>query len=134
MGNFSFKKDGTRSVDVVFDDDAIIELKELCRNSIANINAYPKDRFIGKGIVMCAGGIEYVTCAYVCIKALRTLGCVLPIEVWHRADEMCCDSIKMIESAGASCRSFSSEIESKFNSVALKPAAIVESSFEEVLF
>lgn len=52
--------------------------------------AYPAERFSGRGIVVCAGGARVFTNAYVLVWVLRrTLGCTLPIEVWHfGADEM----------------------------------------------
>ena len=46
--------------------------------------AYPEGRFSGAGIVMCAGGRTYFTCAWVLVNLLRRLGCRLPIEVWYR--------------------------------------------------
>lgn len=49
---------------------------------IERIPKYP-DRFAGNGIVICAGGIKYLTCAWVCVNMLRKLGCYLPIEIWH---------------------------------------------------
>ncbi len=45
---------------------------------------YPAERFGGRGIVVCAGGARLFTCAWVGLSVLRrTLGCRLPIEVWH---------------------------------------------------
>jgi hypothetical protein len=49
---------------------------------------FPDGRFAGRGIVMCAGGARFFTCAWVCISLLRReLGCTLPIEVWHLGPE-----------------------------------------------
>ena len=47
------------------------------------ISAYPKGEHQGRGIVICAGGPKYFTCAWVCVKMLRRLGCTLPVEFWH---------------------------------------------------
>lgn len=41
----------------------------------------------GCGIVICAGGIKYFTCAWITVKMLRKLGCRLPIELWHLGPE-----------------------------------------------
>lgn len=41
------------------------------------------DSFAGSGIVICAGGIKYLVCAWVCINMLRKVGCRLPVEIWH---------------------------------------------------
>ncbi len=50
---------------------------------------WPAGRFAGRGIVICGGGEKYFPSAYVLVRLLRHLGCVLPIEVWHLgADEM----------------------------------------------
>jgi hypothetical protein len=43
--------------------------------------------FSGRGIVICAGGVRYLTCAWVLINVLRRLGCTLPIEVWYLGKE-----------------------------------------------
>ena len=53
---------------------------------IQNIPAYPAN-FKGRGIVICAGGLQYFSCAWVCINMLRKLGCELPIELWYRGEE-----------------------------------------------
>lgn len=47
---------------------------------------YPKDQFAGRGVVMVAGGLKYGVCAYVAIRALRHVGCQLPIDVWYRGE------------------------------------------------
>lgn len=44
---------------------------------------YPKERFAGRGIVICGGGEKYFPCVYVLVRLLRMVGCALPIEVWH---------------------------------------------------
>jgi hypothetical protein len=49
---------------------------------------YPRERFQGRGLVICAGGSRLLTCAWVTTGLLRrTLGCTLPIEVWHLGPE-----------------------------------------------
>lgn len=49
---------------------------------IKNIPEYP-NRFTGRGVIICAGGRQYLACAWVCVKMLRKWGCSLPIEIWH---------------------------------------------------
>jgi hypothetical protein len=45
---------------------------------------YPADRFRGRGIVVCAGGVRMFINAYVLVRILReTLRCRLPIQIWH---------------------------------------------------
>ena len=48
---------------------------------------YPKERFAGRGIVICGGGAKYFPCVYVLVRLLRMLGCELPIEVWHLGEK-----------------------------------------------
>ena len=45
---------------------------------------FPTDRFDGRGIVICAGGVRMFINAYVLVRVLREiLRCALPIELWH---------------------------------------------------
>ena len=45
---------------------------------------YVEERFDGRGIVICAGGPRYFTCAWVLVSILRnTFRIDLPIQVWH---------------------------------------------------
>ena len=45
---------------------------------------FPVGRFSSRGIVICAGGQRYFTCAWILISVLqRALGTKLPIQVWH---------------------------------------------------
>ncbi len=48
---------------------------------------YPEN-MAGRGVVTCAGGTCYFTCAYVLARVLReTLNCQLPFELWHFGGE-----------------------------------------------
>lgn len=60
--------------------------KSAMERAIEAIPAYPSERFSGRGIVICAGGPTYLSCAWVCINMLRRAGCSLPIELWHLGD------------------------------------------------
>ena len=53
---------------------------------IDSIEPYP-ETFHSRGIVICAGGVKYLTGAWVLINQLRSLGCRLPIQVWQRGPE-----------------------------------------------
>jgi hypothetical protein len=64
---------------------------------------YPGD-FADRGIVTCAGGVRYLTCAFVLIKMLRHLGCTLPIEVWYLGeDEGDPEWIELVRPLGVTC-------------------------------
>ena len=49
----------------------------------ARCEPYPRERFAGRGVVICGGGWKYLPGAYVCVRMLRELGCGLPVELWH---------------------------------------------------
>jgi ADP-heptose:LPS heptosyltransferase len=59
-----------------------LTFRRVSEEFIRQIPEY-SDCFTGTGIVICAGGIKYLTCAWVCVRMLRKLGCHLPIEIWH---------------------------------------------------
>jgi Mannosyltransferase putative len=51
---------------------------------LETIEPYPRGRFQGRGIVVCAGGARMFLNAYVLIRILReTLRSTLPIQLWH---------------------------------------------------
>ena len=57
--------------------------RRLLEGAVENLPPFPEERFAGRGIVICGGGAKYFPCLWVCIRMLRHLGCMLPIEVWH---------------------------------------------------
>ncbi len=58
--------------------------RSLLQAALDAPDPYPAERFSGRGIVICAGGARLLTGAWVTINVLRrTLGCTLPIQVWH---------------------------------------------------
>ena len=65
---------------------------------------YPAERFAGRGIVICGGGVKYFPCVYVLVRLLRLLECRLPIEVWHLGEqEMSQDMRGLLAPDGAEC-------------------------------
>jgi len=92
----------------------------------------------GRGIVIPAGGCRYFTNAWVCIRQLRTLGCRLPIQVWHLGpDEMQPEMIALLATQGATC--VDAEVVRRthpcriMHGWELKTYAIAHSEFAEVL-
>jgi hypothetical protein len=59
-----------------------LTFRKASEHFIKEIPEYPGG-FAGTGIIICAGGIRYLTCAWVCISMLRKVSCRLPIEIWH---------------------------------------------------
>jgi hypothetical protein len=94
--------------------------------------------FSGRGIVICAGGVKYLTCAWVLVNILRQLGCEVPIEVWYLGeDEGDRNWIKLVEPLGVTCVDAHevrlSHPHPRLGGWELKPYAILHSRFEEVL-
>ncbi len=108
-----------------------------CQRFISTIPPYP-DRFEGRGIVICAGGVRYFTNAWVCINVLRRLGCRLPIQVWYRGKQEMNQRMKaLLEPLGVECVD-ASKLQKKFparrlGGWELKPYAILHCPFREVL-
>ena len=101
---------------------------------------YPEGRFSGAGIVTCAGGRTYYTCAWVLVNLLRRLGCRLPIEVWYRGRAEMSDGMRrLLESVqGVRCMDAREALSHRpahpFSGWELKPLSIINSRFEDVLF
>lgn len=110
---------------------------EKARQFIATIPDYP-NRFAGRGIVICAGGLGYFTCAWVAVHQLRRLGCTLPIQLWHLGPRELHKPLReLVAPLGVECidglevrKSHPARI---LNGWELKPYAILHCPFREVL-
>ena len=114
---------------------------------LETVEPYP-DKYQGKGIVICAGGVKYLTCAWVCINMLRKHGCQLPIQVWYLGeDEGDTNWIELVKELGVECHdalagqensnyshNSGPEYHSRHAGWASKSHAIINCPFEEVLF
>jgi hypothetical protein len=109
-----------------------------CERYIESIPAYPHC-YEGRGIVICGGGQKYFTNAWVSINMLRHLGCKLPIQLWHLGRKEMGEQMKnLLMPLGVECvdayktrKNFPARI---LQGWSLKPYAIVQSPFREVLF
>jgi len=123
-----------------FDDQPlnIHTARSACEEFITRIPKYP-DRYRGRGIVICGGGVKYFTSAWVCINRLRRAGCSLPIQFWSLNKEEMDEQMKaLLERLDVDCID-ASEVRKRHPSRLLggwelKPYAILHSSFREVLF
>lgn len=112
--------------------------RRLASELLESMPAYP-ERFVGRGIVICAGGHGLFTNGYVCASMLRHLGCVMPIQFWHLDDEMDASMAQIVAPLGVACIN-ANEIDRRnerkariLNGFELKPFAILHSPFQEVL-
>jgi hypothetical protein len=93
----------------------------------------------GRGIVICAGGVQMFTNAWVLVWQLRkVLGCGLPVEVWHLGPaEMSTGMRGMLENLGAKVVDAHEVLLRCPARIAdgwqLKPYALIMSDFREVL-
>lgn len=92
----------------------------------------------GSGIVICGGGAKYFTCAYVCVRMLREVGCTLPVELWHLGPaEMDSEMRDLIAPLGVTCVD-ALQVRDRhpvrtLGGYQLKPYAILHSRFREAL-
>jgi len=133
MVTTTYSSSGVRIVDYTADEALIHQLKNDWQNYIQTIPPYPGN-FEGRGIVICAGGIKYFTCAWVNISVLRSLGCTLPIEVWYGENELTSDAIEALSTLQVVCKNVKDYTDKSLIGYALKPFAILNSAFKEVLY
>jgi hypothetical protein len=112
---------------------------------------YPETCFAGRGVVIAAGGLRYGVCAWVAIRALRYVGCELPIEVWYRGpaervpglEDLTAqyqvdwvDAFAMRDQGRTypSGQTLPAKPHARLNGFETKPFAIQWSRFEQVLF
>jgi hypothetical protein len=105
---------------------------------------YPENRFSGRGVVICAGGWKQLPGAYVTASMLRWdhVNSRLPIEVWYVGDEGEFDPIfhHLTKHLNVTWRDASAELrrlgikrQERLYGWALKPLALMLSSFEQVV-
>lgn len=69
--------------------------KQIKLYEVMNANhAFPSERFEGRGMVICAGGVKYFPSAYICASVLRMHGCKLQIQFWHLGPEEMSEEMK----------------------------------------
>lgn len=121
------------------DDDRREYYQQLVAKFLVNMPPFPRGSFNGRGIVICAGGEQYFTCAWICIKRLRRIGCTLPIEVWHLgASEWNAEMAELLEPFDVTIKNASDYLKDfpsqNLINWELKPYAILHSDFKEVLY
>lgn len=107
---------------------------------LASIPDYPAGQYAQRGVVIAGGGERFFASLYVTIRAVRHVGCTLPIQVWYlgRNDEMPADRQALLAPYGVECID-ADEVRQQcparnLNGWELKVFATMHSPFEEVLF
>ena len=121
--------------------DYLARLNDLVRKTYN-----PPSFGLDKGIIYCAGGVEYFKCAFASAYALRKLGCNLPIQFWHIGDneinaEMrqlcsnynieCVNAVNVCKHNGLGINFFGQKAHKKFE---IKPLSILFTNIRQVLF
>jgi len=113
--------------------------REIADRFLEQAPQYPADNFRGRGVVICGGGVEYFTCAWLCIHMLRNLGCRLPIELWHLdGKEMSTEMRELVAPLNVTCVN-AAEVQRRhpvrrLTGWELKPYSVIHSSFKEALY
>lgn len=128
-----FSADCIRKINFRPDKTFAPRLKREWQEYASHIPPYP-GHFKGRGIVICAGGAAYFTCAWVNVVMLRKTGCTLPVEMWYTGKEMTKECIGAMEQLGVTCIDSLDYGQGNFQNYALKPFAILHSSFREVMY
>src|SRR5262245_56200819 len=102
------------------------------------LGGYPSGHYNGRGIVICAGGTRYFRYAWVCINMLRRTGCRLPIEMWHfghyELDALMAELGRPLDVTTVDALEVRKRHPIRLLlGYAIKPYALLHSSFEEVL-
>jgi len=124
----------TKTQEEIFQD-----YQNKAQEVMRSTSPYPRNKYKGRGIVMCAGGQTYFTCAYVAVRRLRELGCKLPVEFWYLGPyEMNKEMVELVRPLGVTCiDAYQKRKEHPcriLNGWELNPYSIIHSRFEEVLF
>jgi len=116
------------------------EMSQRAEAFLAKIPDYPVCRHEGRGIVIAGGGEKYFASLYVTIRALRHVGCELPIQVWYlgRNKEMPPDKRALLAPWKVECVD-ADKVRRRYPACRLdgwelKVFAVLHCSFEEVLF
>lgn len=115
------------------DDNALREGERF----IEHIPGYSGDGS-GRGIVVCGGGIKYLTCAWICVSILRRLGCRLPVELWHlgplELDEKLKPVLALLDIKPVDAHEVRKSRAARIlNGWELKPFALIHSRFKEAI-
>ncbi|GLI66684.1 hypothetical protein VaNZ11_010617 [Volvox africanus] len=90
--------------------------------------------FSGRGVVMVGGGLHYLTPAWTNLHVLRRTGCRLPVELWFPVDEFPTPAVEeALLGLGVMSRRLAARDLAQ-RGFGVKVAALLLSSFQEVLF
>jgi hypothetical protein len=115
-------------------------MRQQAEELLAAVEPYPEERYRGRGVVLAGGGDRFFPALYITIRALRHVGCTLPIQVWYlgRNNEMPKHRQKLLAPWQVECID-ADEVRRRhparrLDGWELKVFATLHCPFEEVLF
>ncbi len=77
----------------------------MAEQYLAAIPKYPAKHYSGRGVLIAGGGDRFFASLYVTIRALRHVGCTLPIQVWYlgRNAELSAKQQAILKPYGVQC-------------------------------
>lgn len=134
-----------RGVHVTHDNDYDLQPLTLssagmaCDKFVAELVEGGVPASAGRGVVICAGGEQYFTNAWVNINMLRRFGCRLPIQLWHLGSEELDQTMRsLVRPLGVTCMDAHKVAKTHparmLKGWPLKAYAILHAQFREVFF
>lgn len=130
--------DESQKLQAIWNDTSVINLirggsatYDSIHNDFANLGIANTNQ----GIVICAGGYNYFTSAFILIRQLRSLGCTLPIELWHKHREIQSSQVQYMKRYGVICLNLEHYLPFVItHAFSLKICSMLLSSFSEILY
>jgi alpha 1,2-mannosyltransferase len=136
-----FRPEGIRTINLKLNSHAIERHRRDWVKFVDELGPAPPSNEESRGIVICGGGVCFLTCAWVNIRILRHHGCTLPIELWHLDNEMTDELAKELQQLGVECRNLNRVVSINLGPLArwgknyaMKPFCILYSRFTHILY
>ena len=112
-------------------DDNLVKIHAAVEDFVSKIEVYPKDLFVGRGIVTTTYDKEFES-SWVLLNELKRLGVNLPVEMFYREGELSQKQIDIISSIDPNFKL--KLLQDNVTGWSIKPFSILRSSFEEVIW
>ena len=136
-----FRPEGIRTVNFRLNWHALERHRRDWVKFVEELSPAPPLNEESRGIVICGGGVCFLTCAWVNIRILRHHGCTLPIELWHLENEITDELAQELQQLGVECRNLNhivlinkDPLTRSPKNYAMKPFCILHSRFARILY
>lgn len=104
------------------------------KDFVKQAGPYPASSFSGQGIAILSGDMKYLVPSLITLKALRRVGCQLPVELWFPSTEPPPDALAAkLKRLGATARMFTVPPVLGKGGFYMKSIVLMLSSFKEVI-